>query len=132
MNEKANVVPFSRHRSSLDLDRQASRNPRRANARLLRSHVLRSSSSTTGRLGFGRWVCMSFVDDTETEHCWPNEPPILGWCNDYFPELLARRVPNWSQGEGSCGMFTWVLAGNRIAHSHFPGFCFPEPVHFEE
>lgn len=85
-----------------------------------------------GRLGFGRWVCMSFVDDTETEHCWPNEPPVLGWCNDYFPDLLARRVPNWSQGEGGCGVFTWVLAENPIAHSHFTGFCFPEPVHFEE
>jgi hypothetical protein len=31
-----------------------------------------------------------------------------------------ERHPNWKEGDGSCGMFTWHLRDDRITHTHFP------------
>ena len=130
MNEESKVISISPPQSFPD---QQSSKELRSNARLLRLQgILCVELDYSGRFGFGTWVHASVLNGSETEQPWPGDPHLVTWCKDYFAQPLARRFPKWSQAEGSCGMFTWLLSENRVVHSHFPGFCLRQTITYEE
>ena len=73
-----------------------------------------------GGQGSGRWVSALVLDADEGEHAVPTEFGLCEWCARYIEKLLLMRYPNWKEGDGSCGMFTWHLLDDRITHTHFP------------
>ncbi len=111
--------------SIIRIGRGSQRAPRTAYGRLLRSRgFVAVDFDYRGAHGSGRWVSALALDAFEGEHAIPAEFGLYEWCDRHFGELLLRRYPNWKEGEGSSGMFTWNLPEDRIIHTHFPRSVF--------